>query len=171
MILDDNQFERLFREQYPALCRTAYRLLQDAALAEDIVQDVFARLWKNRGRLDVRESYPAYLYRATLHQSLNYIKSHNRTLSREARYMKSIYPSGSTSRDATEDDLRGSELQNIINRAIDRLPPVCREVFILSRYENLSYKQIASALSISVNTVEKHMVKALAALRKAIANY
>lgn len=168
--LDEANFERLFRGQYHLLCRTAYRLLRDADLSRDIVQDVFARLWKNRYQITVRGSYPAYLYRATIHQSLNYLKSSARSLNRERHYAESAERPLSGSQNAPDAPLEISELEQTLHRAIDLLPPACREVFILSRFEEMPYKEIAKTLGVSVNTVEKHMVKALASLRAALKN-
>jgi RNA polymerase sigma-70 factor, ECF subfamily len=168
--LDEAYFERLFREQYHLLCRTAYRLLRDADSSRDIVQDVFARLWKNRHQITVRGPYAAYLYRATIHQSLNYLKSSARTLNRERRYAESTERPLSGSRNTPDAHLEVSELEQTLHRAIDLLSPACREVFILSRFEEMPYKEIAQTLGVSVNTVEKHMVKALASLRAALKN-
>ena len=162
ILFDLSGFEALFQLHYRALCATAFRIVQDKEIAEDIVQDVFYKLWVKRESLHINTSLKAYLIQSTINRSINYTKKYNNTLSRELHFGME------TSNDAntTEQALDFKETSGKVEAAIKALPPACRSVFVLSRYENLSYKEIARDLDISVKTVENQMSKALKHLRQ-----
>lgn len=154
-------FEELYRANFKRLCAKAYRITLDRTAAEDIVQDAFLTLWKQKSaNVEFRE---AYLYRSVINGSLNHIKKHKRLESLPDEPNLSIDQTPLTS-------LQSKELQEKIQTTINSLPPACREVFLLSRYEQMSYQEIASFLNISVNTVEKHIGKALLILRDAVSD-
>lgn len=150
--------EVLFREEYEGLCRTAYRYLSDKVIAEDIVQEVFFELWKRRDSLEINISLPAYLRRSVVNKSLNYIRDNRRTVA-------VAEPGQYLSQSSAAPAVSAAELQAVLRKGIDELPDKCREAFLLSRHEELSYKEIAEKLDISVKTVEKHIAKGLAHLR------
>lgn len=161
LMLDISGFEALFQVNYQALCASSYRIVQDKDIAEDIVQDVFYRLWEKRDRLVITSSLKAYLFQSTINQSLNYIKKYKNALKREDLY-------GSETMDDVNDVEQAMALKEVNQRveaAVKALPEACRMVFVLSRYDQLSYKEIASKLDISVKTVEGQMSKALKHLR------
>ncbi len=151
----------LFKTHYEALCRTAFRILADGVAAEDIVQEVFLEIWRNRDRLQLSGSFGAYLRKATVNRSLNYLRDRKMIV---------------TDVDESDGDLSGAaenavldfetlELQEAIERAIDTLPVRCRQVFMLSRFEEMPAKEIAETLGISIKTVENQMTKAIKTLR------
>lgn len=154
------EFENLYRANFSRLCAKAYNITLDKKAAEDIVQDAFITLWRQQAAPHI-EFKEAYLYRTVINGSLNYIK-------RNKRLLRLPDEPRLTADQTPLDKLQLNELEEKIQETITSLPPVCREVFLLSRYEEMSYKEIASFLSISVNTVEKHMVKALQTLRTAV---
>mgnify|MGYP003574954400 CR=1 FL=1 len=161
LMLDISGFEALFQVNYQALCASSYRIVQDRDIAEDIVQDVFYRLWEKRDSLVITSSLKAYLFQSTINQSLNYIKKYKNALKREDLY-------GSETMDDINDVEQAMALKEVNQRveaAVKALPEACRMVFVLSRYDQLSYKEIASKLDISVKTVEGQMSKALKHLR------
>ncbi|MCB9278800.1 MAG: RNA polymerase sigma-70 factor [Lewinellaceae bacterium] len=160
----DEAIGQLFRAFYPMVCQSALRIVADENLAEDLAQEVFFELWKRKDTLSINTSIPAYLKRAVVNRSLNYLRD-NRLISVEEEQMLNA-PGLQTS--AGNTDMEASELEELILRTIDGLPDRCRLVFTLSRYEELSYQEIAGKLDISVKTVENQMTKALKVLRAAL---
>ncbi len=162
----ERAIEILFRRHYTYLCQAVYRILLDEHLAEDLVQDVFFELWKKYHRLTINISYRAYLRRAVINKSLNYIRDHRRVHFEQ----QDDLPLTTSLADA-EQLLEKAELQELIDRAIDQLPDRCRVVFVLSRFEDLTYREIAESLDISEKTVENQISKALRWLRSALGPY
>jgi RNA polymerase sigma factor, sigma-70 family len=121
-------------------------------------------LWRRRESLEVEQTFRAYLIRSTRNRALNHIR-HQRIVAREAAYAAVDPPSSPSA----EDEVLGDELERAVRDAIDGLPENCRKVFKMSREQGLKYAQIASALEISVKTVEKRMGQALAELRERLA--
>ncbi|MGV3538832.1 MAG: RNA polymerase sigma-70 factor [Rufibacter sp.] len=155
--------QRLFMAHYMGLCQRAYRLVGDEDAAKDVVQEVFIRLWKQQQEgFMTLENPEAYLQRAVRNQALNYLDREKRQLTFETE-LQAVSEASSNN---IEENLRLEELQEKVLQAIDRLPLGCRKVFLLSRYEGLSHKEIAEQLEISTNTVDNHIKKALGILRK-----
>jgi len=162
LMLDISGFEALFQVNYQSLCASSYRIVQDKDIAEDIVQDVFFKIWEKREVLVIKTTLKAYLFQCTISQSLNYIRKYKNALKRENVYRLEITEDG----EALEQLLALNKVKNGIDLAINSLPEICRMVFILSRYEHLSYSQIASKLDVSIKTVESQMTRSLKHLRK-----
>ena len=161
---DEGAFDSLFRTHYPHLVRMGESIVRERSLAEEIAQEVMLELWRRRESLQVEQGFRAYLIRATRNRALNHVR-HQQVVAREAAAAAletRSFPSG-------EEDLLGGELEAAIREAIDQLPEKAREVFQLSREQGLKYVEIASALDISVKTVEKRMGQALAHLRERLA--
>lgn len=162
----EKAIEQLFHLYYPYLCKLIYRVLPDAHTAEDLAQEVFYELWRQRGGLQINTSVKAYLRRAAVNRTLNYFRDRKIIFDGEEGITASPDRSPGIIR-----HLEAAELQEIIDQAIGRLPERCRMVFVLSRFEDLSYKEIAVELGISVKTVENQMSKALKYLRTALASF
>jgi len=156
-----NTIEILFKQNHGDLCRRAYTFVRDQDTAKDIVQEVFLKLWKNRDDIEWSESLRSYLYKATTHASLNYLKSHKR----KQEIHTQIHLSSRLSTDETSETIHLNEIQHKVQQAIDYLPPKCKVIYLLSRQEGLRYHQIAEQLDISVKTVENQMGIALEKLR------
>lgn len=157
-------YETLFMEHYAALARTAFRLLNDTEAAEDVVQDVFCKLWEKKEELQITTSLKSYLFKMVINYSLNHLKKNKALHLRETEFSTSQ----ENEVDTTTDHVNYKETEKRIEKAINDLPPTCRLVFVLSRYEQLSYKQIAEQLGISVKAVENHIMKALKQLRNVL---
>jgi len=160
--------EYLFRKYYKILRAYAYRLSGDKDIAEDIVQDVYYELWKKRDDLVMENAIKFYLFRATYTKTINYLNSKSytsqETLDQSTEWhIQNIYLQSHQSDQETL--LIYKEIQQEINVAINALPEQCRRVFLLSRKHELKNREIAEQLGISVKAVEKHISKALAALR------
>src|SRR5690606_9756395 len=122
---------------------------------EDIVQNVFCSVWNDHKGVLMKQSILAYLSKSVINLSLNHIRAQKSRMRREENFAASVYQE----RNFTEEIILLKELHIRVNEVIDALPAACRLVFVLSRYERLSYKEIAGKLNISVKTVENHMVK------------
>ena len=159
--------KQLFYQFYPFLCNTVFRILKDKALAEDLAQDTFFKFWEKRESIDVQTSLKAYLRRMAVNEALYYLRKNKKF--QKASDVEPGDIGGTT--DTVEDTLLHQELEDKIGAAIKTLPPRCQEVFKLSRFEDLSYKEIAAKLDISIKTVENQMGKALKILRAAMKDY
>lgn len=154
-------FELRFREHHKMLCDLAYNLVKDKDAAKDIVQDVFFKVWKNRENIEVTDQVRSYLFQATTHTSLNYLRS----IRRLTRLDLQSGLAGSLAASKGTEEIGYQELELRVQRAIEHLPPKCRVIYKLSRQENLSHQQIAEALNLSVKTIENQLSIALEKLR------
>lgn len=159
-------FDAVFRQWYEPLCRYACRLTDgDMDEAEDLVQQAFVKLWEYRSRLNVSWSLKAYLYKSVHNACLNRLRARNvrsKYLDFNAQQINDMH---------TLPDDTSPELLERFQRAMDALPPQCRHIFELSRFETLKYREIADQLGISVKTVETQMGKALREMRTQLADY
>jgi RNA polymerase sigma-70 factor (ECF subfamily) len=159
---DDKSFELLYTSTAAFLANQAFRVLKDRELAKDILQDVFVSLYLKRDTLDADINILGYLTNAVKYQTSNALRkamvkeAHHQTLLLHAHRQEAAQPMAP----------ERSALRREIDKSIHTLPQKCREVFMLSYYGNLGYKAIAKEMGISVKTVEKHMSKALQALRR-----
>ncbi|MBL7963360.1 MAG: RNA polymerase sigma-70 factor [Flavobacteriales bacterium] len=155
---DRAAFEALFRLHYRALCAFAAGYVKDMDQAEDLVQDLFFRLWLDREKVKVTTSVKAYLYAAVRNRCLNAVKAGGRVraLNEEVEELQEAP-------ERSEDE--HAERIARVQAAIESLPEERRKVFKLSRYEGLKYHEIAERLGISVKTVENQMGSALKTLR------
>ena len=165
--MDIIEFEHIYHKTFNVLCRKAYQMTNDADAAKDIVQNVFLRFWNMKDTLFINSTPEAYLYKAVINETLNYLGKNKRTFSIEGYNKAECFEDGRT----IEEEIQYKELQQKVNILLAQLPPKCRKVFLLSRFENMSYKEIAQFLSISENTVDNHIKKALATFRKALLNF
>jgi len=161
---DENAFDIVFRAHYARLVRIAESVVGERAPAEEIAQEVMLELWRRRESLQVEQSFGAYLMRSTRNRALNHVR-HQRIVERE------LASAALEARESpgTDADMLGVELEQVVREAIAALPERCREVFELSRAQGMRYVDIASALEISVKTVEKRMGQALSELRERLA--
>lgn len=159
----DRAIELLFRQYYSLVTYAVYRVLPDRAVAEDLAQEVFFDLWKKRERLNIKTSLKAYLRRAAVNRTLNHIRDKKMNFAEEE-----TIPELRSHAATINQKLDAEELQLKIDEAVDSLPERCRAVFSLSRFEEMSYKEIASKLDISVKTVENQISKALSVMRTAL---
>ena len=158
---DIGQYESLFRSSYTSLVNYARTILKDTDTSEEIVQDLFYVLWRDRKKLKIRSSLKGYLFRAVYNKSMHYIE-HQKVVQRHADNAKigtSIDP------DDPIELLKYKELSEKIAVIIENLPERCARIFCMSRFEGLKYAEIADELTISIKTVEANMGKALKEFR------
>jgi RNA polymerase sigma-70 factor (ECF subfamily) len=161
---DKKTFEKVFNEHYASLLVVARRYVADTSTAEDIVHNVFTKLWEKREKLRIEESLTAYLVKSVQNASMNYLK-HLRV---EDNYSASLLLKASEA-DYTATPsaiLIGEEQRKEIKRLIDQLPEKCGQVFKLSRFHSMKNKEISSLLNISVRTVENQIHRALKILKE-----
>ena len=163
-------FEQLFNDYYNYLCYVALEFVKEKQTAEEIVSDVFFALWEKRESIKINSSISAYLIRAVKNKCIN----HGLHSKAEERFKQTIaeriiqsssvdeYPMG---------NLLTNELTGLIKQSIDSLPEQCRQVFLLSRDEELRYEEIAERLNVSINTVKTQMKIALSKLRVSLKDY
>lgn len=159
---DIGQFESLFRSSYVSLVRYAKTLIKDHDTAEEIVQDLFFRLWQDKEKLNIESSLNGYLFRSVHNKCLHFIE-HNRVVDRYTEEMSHRQPE---KQESPSDILQYRELQARIAKILERLPERCGQIFYMSRFEGLKYSEIAEKLSVSVKTVESNMGRALKEFRK-----
>jgi RNA polymerase sigma-70 factor, ECF subfamily len=162
---DIRQFETLFRSSYASLVKYARTLIKDQDTSEEIVQDLFFRLWQDKEKLKIESSLNGYLFRAVHNRCLHHIE-HLKVVERHER---EISFNTDESSENPSDVLQYKELQAKIARIIERLPERCGQIFCMNRFEGLKYSEIAEKLSVSVKTVEANMGKALKEFRKELA--
>jgi RNA polymerase sigma-70 factor (ECF subfamily) len=162
---DKTALKALFQLHYPSVCQTIHRFITDKNLVEDLAQEVFVRFWEKRQQIQVHSSLAAYLRRMGVNEALAYLRRHK-------RFDEELTPqiTGEATFSA-EDQYLHTELEQTVHAAIDTLPPRCRMVFQMSRFEDLTYREIAEQLNISVKTVENQMGKALKLLREQLQGY
>ncbi len=147
---------------YPLLCATAFKKIPDEAIVEELVQDVLINLWEKAPSLDLDGNVQAYLFATLRNKVLHELRSRMMMARRSSSLQQE-------KQEVFEHDaaalLQAKELEQQLQNIIDDLSPQCKEAFTLSRFERLSYKSIAQRMNVSVNTVEKHIGKALNILR------
>ena len=158
---DINALEVIFKTHYSNLCRYLLLLFKNQLLVEHIAQDIYVYLWEKRETLEITTSIESYLYAAGRYKAINQIRNAKRQQTIN-EHLGNIRGELDTSSDTI---LEIKELQKIIEDAIATLPTRCQQIFRLSREEEMSYKEIAGFLNISVNTVEGQMSIALKKLR------
>ncbi|MDR1918821.1 MAG: RNA polymerase sigma-70 factor [Tannerellaceae bacterium] len=167
---DIGQFESIFRLYYSPLCLYAAGITGRRDVSEEIVQDLFYVFWKERERLQVLYSIRSYLYGSVRNRSLQYCE-HREVVERHCETIRSRKEGEYTPSSNPQDILEYKELESLIDRTLHKLPERRLRIFRMHRFEGKKYAEIASALALSVKTVEAEMSKALQTLRKEIENY
>jgi RNA polymerase sigma-70 factor (family 1) len=163
---DAATFERVFREYHAMLCRYALTLLHDTDQAEEVVQDVFFKIWEKRESLTITSSIKSYLFRAIHNTAINLLVKKNKEIRMEDAPLKIVHQIS-----PPVADMQTKEMEKAIANALQKLPEQCRKVFELSRFGELKYSEIAATLNISIKTVENQMGKALRIMRQELSSY
>ena len=164
---DEAAFEQMFKTHFKRLHAYAFTILRDEIQAEEMVQQVFFKLWERNENLSLTGSVSAYLYRAVHNESLNYLK-HQKVRSNHQLHV--AYSMKNEVEHPAKKIITG-ELEKKIHTALNELPEQCRTIFQMSRFDELKYREIADKLGISVKTVENQMGKALKLLREKLVDF
>ena len=156
-------FETLYKSHYTSLRSTAHHIISDRDASHDIIQEVFLKLWDKRDELHNILNKKAYLVKSVINASLRYLETKKPFTSTENLRVETSGGSDTL--------LAQKELEAKINKALNNLPPRCKTIFTLSRFENMKYKEISEHLGISINTVENQMGIALQKLRFELSTY
>lgn len=162
---DELAFGQLYTAYLPYLITFAKSIIRNKELAEEIVSDVFVRIWQRRDRVAQIENFRLYLYISTRNTALNYLARHYR------RNMVSLDEMATELLPGTydpEQHLVSRELTRKINTAIEQLPPRCRLIFKLVKEDRLRYAEIAELLHISIKTIDNQMAIALKKMAQAM---
>ena len=158
--------EELYKTHHARMCKHALNLVGDMDAAKDIVQEVFIKVWKNMDQIEMGDYFTYYLLKATTSTSLNYLQKTRRFSEVQAEVKQQASPVKEE-----QDPAQLEELKQSIRTAIDRLPPKCKTVYLLCRQEDMSYKEVAAHMDITVKTVENQMGIALKRLREDLKDY
>jgi RNA polymerase sigma-70 factor (ECF subfamily) len=148
-------FENYYKEHYKSFFLIACKYLKNQAQAEEIVDDVFLKIWEDGATINIETSLKSYIYKAIINRSINTFNKNKRELSHQTE-LKDFPDEGYELKQIEE-----NELKIKLFAAIDRLPDQCRKVFEMSRFEELKQQEIADKLGISIKTVKNHITIAL----------
>lgn len=156
-INNEIEFNDLFNLHYEELCRIVMPIVQDKAVAEDIVQDIFVKLWIRRDELEINTTIKGYLYKSAVYRALDHLRKIKNTnkVNEELRY------SANNQHNNTDEKIREKEVAEAINKGMDQMSDNMKIIFQLSRFSGLKNREIAEELNISIKTVESNMGKAL----------
>lgn len=164
---DLKAFETLFRLYYAPLCRYADSFVNEMPVSEEIVQDLFYLLWKDRKQIRIQLSVKSYLYMAIRNRAFHHIKH----MQVKESYFDSLTANPDSDDRTPADELEYKELESQLARSLQRLPERQSRIFRMNRFDGKKYSEIAQELSLSVKTVEAEMTKALAMLRKELKHF
>jgi RNA polymerase sigma-70 factor (ECF subfamily) len=168
---DLDAFEELYKKYYIFLCLIAEHIVRNKCDAEEVVSDVFVKIWNMRAEINITTSVKAYLIKAAYNTSLNFLKQ-NKLLNRSTELPDSSdYELLAWDSDYPLGQLYTKEVMGILENGIKSLPEMCREIYMLSRNDDMTYCAIANKLGISVNTVKTQMKIALSRLRETVRDY
>lgn len=164
---DRNAYAEIFERYSPLLVAHAYRIVVDEDEAGDIVQDVMLNLWEKRGQININLPISGYLYKAVRNRVFN-LMSHKKVI---GRYEESMIAYMEGTHAASDEKLREKELTTMLEKEIASLPEKMREVFVLYKMEELSYKDIAERLGITDKTAKQQVYNAVKILKTKIDVY
>ncbi len=164
---DKDAFRHFFDAHYRDLCNFVNTYVRDTSLSEEIVQDIFVYFWENKSKLQLTHSAKSYLYSASKFKSLNVLRDQKR----KSRIHSEIADLNLQLTLPEDELLDAAQLRTILDTAINDLPPKCKEIFLLSKKQELSNQEIAARLNISIKGVENQITIALKKLRKSLGPY
>ncbi len=160
---DEMSFREVFDEFYPRLLNFGIYLLESETAANEVISNVFLKIWTTRTTITHIDDFNSYLFRCVKNASLNYLRDAKKIQFEDI----SRFETGLTKTVVCpESQMINSELRERIMAALDSLPPRCRMIFELVKHDGMKYKEVALLLEVSINTVENQMSKALSILRK-----
>lgn len=159
---DKDAFQDIYQLYYPKLRANFLKFVKAPQYAEDIVQDVFLKLWEIRGSIDPEKYFSGYIFTITRNLIFKFFRTAAHSEELVDDVLISYLPGDGNVQELSE----WKELNNQIQKAVQLLPPKRQEVFLLCREENLTYEQVSRQLGISRNTIKEHMVQAMKFIRE-----
>jgi len=164
----EDLFEQVFKSHFKGLHSYACTIMRDPMPAEEIVQNIFLKLWEKKEEITIKENISVYLYRAVHNESLNYLR-HRKVRSAYQSYAMRQHKQ--TEQEKPAEKVVMKELEKKLEGALQELPEQCQTIFQMSRFEDLKYREIADRLGLSVKTIENQMGKALKLLRLKLVDF
>lgn len=164
---DQKAFKKLFLRFYDPLCQFSWQFTRSRHISEELVQEVFLAVWKSKETLDPQKDIKSFLYQSVRNKALNHIK-HERLAEEYNSKIDWLSPTPVTQRHNHGEE---SKFVQAAQEAIESLPDRARQIYMLSRKDGLTYKEISTVLDISVKTVESQMSRALKILRESLSQY
>lgn len=155
------EYRKVFEEYYNPLCNFAYKYVNSSDTAEDVVQEVFVQIWQKRASIELTSGIKSYLFQSTRNKAIELI----RRKKLQAAYVDEEIHKGETSYEL-EEEADDYMLKEQLNKSIRQLPPKCQKIFVLSKFNGLTYSEIAEELNLSVKTVENQIGRGLKLLRE-----
>ena len=161
---DSEAFEKIYYSYVERVYYFAFRYIKNAEDTEEIVQEVFTRIWESRRNINVEMSFSGYILTTTKNTIFN---EHRKKVNHQA-YCSYVITYLQKNMQNVEDEIIYNDLMDLLHRTIAELPPKRQEIFKLSRFQGLPYKEISERLSISEKTIETHMRLALRDIKNVI---
>jgi RNA polymerase sigma-70 factor (ECF subfamily) len=155
-------YKTIFNLYYKPLCSFAKKYVLDLAVAEDIVQEIFVKFWEQRKEIQLKTTVKSYFFQSVRNECLNYLK-HQGVVEKYK-----VHIASAVTDDFFYDRLEEEEINQLVYQTIQSLPPRCKQIFELSRFEGKSFEEIAQELSISKNTIKNQLVSALKHIRQVL---
>lgn len=159
---DNIRFKKVFKQYYNPLCNFAATIVNDHKAAQDVVQDVFTKLWDKRDKIDIQTNEKTYLFQAVKHRAYEVLRKRKT----ESKILPSEFEESFDDSNTIDQQAKEYMLKDILFKSIRQLPPKCQEIFVMNKVNGLTYNEIAEDLEISVKTVENHIGKAFRKLRE-----
>ncbi|WP_255412240.1 RNA polymerase sigma factor [Aquimarina algiphila] len=156
-------YRRLYEMYYNELCAYVFSLSRDKQQAEDIVQNVMLKIWKNKEKLNINTSIKSYLYKSCYYELIDSYKKNKK----ELNYIERVQKEALDFFIEEDNDFINNRIR-CVNIEIEKLPPKCKEIFVLNKVQGFKYKEVAEQLGISVKTVEAQMSKAMSRIKEAL---
>lgn len=164
-LLDKNRFKEVFKEYYNPLCNFAASITSDRKMAQDVVQDVFTKLWDKRNELVINSSEKSYLFQAVKHRAFEILRKRKNESKLNVADFDEVHDTNAE----LDEQANKFMLKEYLFNSIRQLPPKCQEIFVMNKVNGLTYNEIADDLDISVKTVENQIGRAYRKLRKLMA--
>ncbi len=162
---DQVAFKALFHHYYAVLCNYSFRYLEDRNLAEEAVSEVFIKIWIKRKELSIHKSHQSFLYTSVRNQSIDILRKKGKK-----RHFVQYDVNLAATNYSPEEEMQYNELAASIKKGIEKLPPQCKKIFLMSRENQMSYQEIADKLGISLKTVKTQMYRAVKKVRNFLNN-
>lgn len=164
---DKDSFASIYRLFFGSLCDFTFYLTKDEEIAKELVQDTFLSIWEQRKEWAPQGTIRSYLFKAAKNRSLDYLK-HQKVV---RKWEKTSHDQANPYSQNDNDQLSQAELIKAIDKQVDKLPQKCKIIFIMSRQQGLTYREIAEIQGVSIKTVETQIGRALKKLRESLQDY
>jgi len=161
---DENAFRQIFEFYIRQVYQFVYGYLKDKLEAEDVTQNIFQKIWEKRSMIDLNQSFSGFLFTIAYRSVIDHVRKE--ASKKQWERLRKVENDESSSHLTADSLLNNHQFESLYQKALNALTPKRKEIFILSRHEGLSNKEIADKMDISVKTVENHMTAALFTFRE-----